>query len=94
MAKSDDKIELEGVIMKAYPQGVFLVRLDTEGFEGHELRAKLSGKMRMHYIRLVEGDRVRLTVSPYNVDEGLITFRYSNRPRRDPNASGPRGGRR
>ena len=78
MAKSDDKIELNGVIVKAYPQGMFLVRLETEGFEGHEIRAKLSGKMRMHYIRLVEGDRVRLKVSPYNIDEGLITFRYKS----------------
>jgi len=75
MAKSDDKIELEGKIDVAYPGGQFLVKLTTEGFEEHEVRARLSGKMRMHYIRIVPGDRVKLQVSPYNLDEGLITYR-------------------
>ncbi|MCF7846827.1 MAG: translation initiation factor IF-1 [Candidatus Gracilibacteria bacterium] len=75
MAKEDDKIELEGVIEVTYPGSQFLVKLTTEGFEDHEVRARLSGKMRMHYIRIVPGDRVKLQVSPYNLDEGLITYR-------------------
>ncbi len=75
MAKKDDKIELEGVVDITYPGSRFLVKLTTEGFEGHEVRARLSGKMRMHYIRIVPGDKVKLQVSPYNLDEGLITYR-------------------
>ncbi|MBT3348719.1 translation initiation factor IF-1 [bacterium] len=75
MAKEDDKIELEGVVDVTYPGGKFLVKLTTEGFEDHPVRARLSGKMRMHYIRIVQGDRVKLQVSPYNLDEGLITYR-------------------
>lgn len=75
MAKEDDKIELEGVIEMTYPGSQFLVKLTTEGFEDHQVRARLSGKMRMHYIRIVPGDRVKLQVSPYNLDEGLITYR-------------------
>ncbi len=75
MAKGDDKIELEGVVDIAYPGSRFLIKLTTEGFEDHPVRARLSGKMRMHYIRIVPGDRVKLQVSPYNLDEGLITYR-------------------
>ena len=75
MAKSDDKIELDGVIELTYPGGRFSVSLTTEGFEGHKVRARLSGKMRMHYIRIVPGDKVTLQVSPHNLDEGLITYR-------------------
>ena len=75
MAREDDKIELEGVVEQALPGGEFLLHLTTEGFEGHELRARLSGKMRMHYIRIVPGDKVKVQVSPSNLDLGLITFR-------------------
>lgn len=75
MAKDDDKIELDGVIELTYPGGRFLVSLVTEGFEGHKVRARLSGRMRMHYIRIVPGDKVTLQVSPHNLDEGLITYR-------------------
>ena len=75
MVKSDDKIELEGVVETAYPGGKFLIKLTTEGFEDHQVRARLSGKMRMYYIRIVPGDHVKLQVSPYNLDEGLITYR-------------------
>lgn len=75
MTKGDDKIELEGVVDVTYPGGKFLIKLTTEGFENHQVRARLSGKMRMHYIRIVPGDKVKLQVSPYNLDEGLITYR-------------------
>ncbi len=75
MSRDDDKIELEGVVEQALPGGEFLLHLSTEGFEGHELRARLSGKMRMHYIRIVPGDKVKVQVSPSNLDLGLITFR-------------------
>ncbi len=75
MAHDDDKIELDGVVKSTLPGSQFVISLTTEGFEGHEVRARLSGKMRMHYIRIVPGDNVRLQVSPYNLDEGLITYR-------------------
>lgn len=72
---NDDKIELEGVVKHAHPGGVFDVTITTEGFEGHEIRAKLSGKMRMYYIRIVPGDKVKCVVSHYNLEEGTITYR-------------------
>ena len=72
----DESIEVEGVIEQAYPGSRFEVRLTTDGFEGHTLTARLSGKMRMHYIRIVPGDRVQIKMSPYNLEEGLITYRY------------------
>lgn len=75
MAQDDDKIELDGVVKTTLPGSQFVISLTTEGFEDHEVRARLSGKMRMHYIRIVPGDKVRLQVSPYNLDEGLITYR-------------------
>ncbi|MCF7905979.1 translation initiation factor IF-1 [Candidatus Gracilibacteria bacterium] len=73
---NDSVIEVEGVVKTAYPGLEFLIELSTEGFEGHEVKAKLSGKMRMHFIRIVPGDRVRLELSPYNLEEGRITFRF------------------
>ena len=75
MTKVDDKIELVGVVEAALPGGRFRVILQEEGLEGHVVRARLSGKMRMHYIRIVPGDRVRLQVTPHNLDEGLIVYR-------------------
>jgi translation initiation factor IF-1 len=53
---------------------MFRVQLEN----GHELLAHISGKMRMHYIRLLPGDRVRLEMSPYDLTKGRITFRYKN----------------
>lgn len=73
---NDNVVEAEGVITMNYPGSEFQVELTTEGFEGHKIRARLSGKMRMHYIRIVPGDRVRIEFSPYNLEEGRITFRY------------------
>ena len=72
---NDDKIELEGVVEKAQQGGVFDVVITSEGFEGHKIRAKLSGKMRMYYIRIVPGDKVKCTVSHYNLEEGTIIYR-------------------
>lgn len=69
-------IEVEGVVKMTYPGSRFLIELDTEGFEGHEVKAQLSGKMRMYYIRIVQGDRVKLEISPYNLEEGRIIYRY------------------
>jgi len=60
--------------MEALSNAMFRVQLEN----GHELLAHISGKMRMHYIRLLPGDRVRLEMSPYDLTKGRITFRYKN----------------
>jgi translation initiation factor IF-1 len=75
MAK-DDQIEVEGVIKHLLPGSVFHVELTTEGLEGVVVEAHLSGKMRMYYIRIVEGDRVQVTLSPDSIDKGRITYRF------------------
>jgi len=75
MAKNDT-IEVEGTIKETLPQSKFLIELTTEGFEGHELEARLSGKMRMYFIRIVPGDKVKVVVSPYDLEKGRITYRY------------------
>ncbi len=72
MSPKDDAIELEGEVLEALPNTVFRVRLDND----HELLAHISGKMRMHYIRILPGDRVKVELSPYDLTRGRITYRY------------------
>ena len=71
MAKDDDKIQVEGLVIEALPGTQFKVRLDN----GHEVLAYLSGKMRKYYIRILLGDRVSVEMSPYDLSRGRITFR-------------------
>lgn len=71
MAKEEDKIRAEGVVVEALPGTQFRVRLDN----GHEVLAYLSGKMRKHYIRILLGDRVSMEMSPYDLTRARITFR-------------------
>lgn len=71
MAKQKS-IEQDGVILEALSNATFRVQLEN----GHEVLAHISGKMRMHYIRLLPGDRVKLEMSPYDLTKGRITFRY------------------
>jgi translation initiation factor IF-1 len=71
MAKEDDKIVVDGVVIEALPGTQFKVRLDN----GHEVLAYLSGKMRKFYIRILLGDRVKVEMSPYDLTRGRITFR-------------------
>jgi len=71
MAKEDDKIRTEGLVIEALPGTQFRVRLDN----GHEVLAYLSGKMRKHYIRILLGDRVTMEMSPYDLTRARITFR-------------------
>lgn len=70
MAK-EEQIELEGVVVDTLPNTMFRVKLDN----GHVLIAHISGKMRKHYIRILTGDRVKIEMSPYDLDKGRITFR-------------------
>lgn len=65
-------IEQDGVIVEALSNAMFLVELEN----GHVLIAHISGKMRMHYIKLLPGDKVKLELSPYDLSKGRITFRY------------------
>lgn len=65
-------IEQDGVIIEALSNAMFRVELEN----GHILIAHISGKMRMHYIKLLPGDKVKLELSPYDLTKGRITFRY------------------
>jgi len=71
MAK-DDVIEVDGVVLESLPNTMFKVKLEN----GHELIAHVSGKIRMHYIRILPGDKVTLEISPYDLTRGRITFRH------------------
>jgi translation initiation factor IF-1 len=70
MAK-EDVIEVEGVVKEPLPNAMFKVELDN----GHEILAHISGKMRMHFIRILPGDKVTLEISPYDLSRGRITYR-------------------
>ena len=72
MAKKEDKIEVEGLVVEALPNTQFLVELEN----GHRILAYLSGKMRKYYIRILLGDRVRVEMSVYDPARGRITYRY------------------
>jgi translation initiation factor IF-1 len=67
-----DVIEVEGTVTEALPNAMFKVKLDT----GHEVLAHISGKMRMYYIRILLGDRVRVELSPYDLTRGRIKYRF------------------
>ena len=71
MAKQD-AIEVDGVITEALSNAMFRVQLES----GHIITAHISGKMRMHYIKILPGDRVKLEMSPYDLTKGRISFRY------------------
>ena len=73
MAKQPS-IEQDGVITEALSNAMFCVELEN----GHIITAHISGKMRMHYIKILPGDRVRVDMSPYDLTKGRITFRYKN----------------
>ena len=65
-------IEQDGTIKEALSNAMFRVELEN----GHEIIAHISGKMRMHYIKIFPGDRVKLEMSPYDLTKGRITYRY------------------
>ena len=70
MAK-EEKIEVEGKVLESLPNAMF--RVEIEG--GHKILAHISGKMRMHYIRILIGDSVRVEMSPYDLTRGRIIYR-------------------
>ena len=71
MAKQD-AIEVDGTITEALSNAMFRVQLES----GHIIIANISGKMRMHYIKILPGDRVKVEMSPYDLTRGRISFRY------------------
>ncbi|EFI15892.1 MAG: translation initiation factor IF-1 [Bacteroidota bacterium] len=71
MAKQE-AIEIDGTILEALSNAMFRVQLQN----GHEIIAHISGKMRMHYIRILPGDKVKVEMSPYDLSKGRISFRY------------------
>ncbi len=70
MAKNDE-IELEGIVVEKLPNAKFQVELEN----GHKIIAHISGKLRMHYIKIIAGDKVLVTMSPYDLTKGRITWR-------------------
>ncbi len=68
----DDVIEFEGVVTEVLPNTMFRVKLSN----GHTITAHISGKMRMHYIKILQGDAVTVEVSVYDLTQGRITFRH------------------
>ncbi len=73
MAKKD-AIEVEGVVIEPLPNAMFAIELDSEGNK-HRVLAHISGKLRMNFIRILPGDRVRVELSPYDLSRGRITYR-------------------
>ncbi|HIA32658.1 MAG TPA: translation initiation factor IF-1 [Nitrospinaceae bacterium] len=71
MAK-EESIEVEGTVLEPLPNAMFRVELDN----GHKILAHISGKMRMHFIRILVGDKVKVQLSPYDLTRGRITYRY------------------
>lgn len=72
MVKKEEKLEFEGVVVEALPNTVFWVKLDDDRL----VLCHLSGKMRIHYIRVMPGDKVKVEMTPYDETKGRIVYRY------------------
>jgi len=72
MTSKKEVIEFEGTILETLPNAMFRVRLDN----GHEILGIIAGKMRMHYIKIVPGDKVTVEMTPYDLTKGRITYRH------------------
>ncbi|MEW6152866.1 MAG: translation initiation factor IF-1 [Actinomycetota bacterium] len=68
----EDTIVMEGTVVETLPNAMFRVELENK----HKVLAHISGKMRMHYIRILPGDRVQVELTPYDLSRGRITYRY------------------
>ena len=68
----EESIEVEGTILEPLPNAMFRVELEN----GHKVLAHISGKMRMHFIRILSGDKVKVQLSPYDLTRGRIAYRY------------------
>lgn len=72
MARKEGAVEVEGTVLEPLPNAMFKVELAN----GHKVLAHISGKMRMHYIRILPGDKVVVEISPYDLTRGRIVYRY------------------
>jgi len=72
MGKKNEFIEMKGMVEEMLPSAMFKVRLEN----GHEITAHLSGKMRMHRIRILPGDEVKIELTPYDLSKGRIVYRF------------------
>jgi translation initiation factor IF-1 len=68
----EDVIEVQGTVSETLPNAMFRVQLEN----GHKILAHISGKMRMHFIRILPGDKVTVELSPYDLTRGRITYRF------------------
>ena len=68
----EEKIEVEGTVIEALPNAMFTVELDN----GHRVLAHISGKIRMHFIKILAGDKVKVELSPYDLTRGRIVYRH------------------
>ena len=71
-AQKEEGIQIEGTVVETLPNAMFKVELDNR----HQVLAHISGKMRMHYIRILPGDRVLIELSPYDLTRGRVVYRY------------------
>jgi translation initiation factor IF-1 len=71
MAK-EDSIEVQGKVLETLPNAMFRVEMEN----GHKILAHISGKMRMHFIKILPGDKVTVELSPYDLTRGRITYRF------------------
>ena len=70
--KQENVIKIDGTVVKVLPATMYRVRLEN----GHEILAHISGKMRKHFIRITNGDKVSVEISPYDLTKGRVTYRY------------------
>jgi len=68
----EDAIEIQGTVLETLPNAMFRVEMET----GHKILAHISGKMRMHFIKILPGDKVTVELSPYDLTRGRITYRF------------------
>lgn len=73
---SKDVIELVGVVEESYPNTTFRVRITSQEAPNHELLCHLAGRMRVHKVRILPGDRVKVEMTPYDLSKGRIVYRF------------------
>lgn len=75
LVAKQENIRANGVVVTSLPNAHFIVRITDEGFEGHEVNAHISGKMRLNYIKILPGDDVIIELTPFDLTKGRIVYR-------------------
>ena len=76
LSVSKDVIELIGIVVEGYPNATFKVRVTSEQAKDHELLCHLAGRMRVHRVRILPGDKVKIEMTPYDLQKGRIVYRF------------------